>query len=487
MANMSRRLRLLFAAIGLAALAWLLIATLERGLALAQRFMALPAGMRWLVGLLLAAIALAGLAVGVWWLRPRKPRAPVQAPDRPSLESRLATLRESGADVEELRSELDELDRRRVLDELHVAVFGEISTGKSTLIAALVPSAQVQSDPRGGTTRVVAHYDGMAPDGTKWVVADVPGSAEAGGEARERMARDEALRAHAVVYVCAGDLTRAQASELQWLGDFGKPLVLAINKADQWTAQERTQIAHRLRASAGGIPDAVVLVSAGGEERFTRRLADGGTEEVRRQRKPQIDELTTALRQLVSAGKAALEPARENAVLAGLHERTSALETAQRTAEAERIVTRYARRAIVGAMAAVAPGTDLVIQGALAAGLVRALADLYGVRVTDVEIEALLRQVRMTLRTGTSVVLAVAGNALKAFPGLGTLGGGVLHAFAYALVFDSLGKALAITLAERQQLDQAEAGERMRALLDDTRGNRLRQLAELTTDALRDR
>ncbi|UPG93579.1 GTPase [Luteibacter aegosomatissinici] len=484
---MSRRLRMLTAAIGIAALAWLLLATLERGLALAQRFMTLPEGLRWLIGLLLTAILLAGLGVGIWWLRPRKPRPPVQAPDRPTLETRLTKLRESGADVEELRSELDELDRRRDLGELHVAVFGEISTGKSTLIAALVPGAQLQSDPRGGTTRVVAHYDGVAPDGTTWTVADVPGSAEAGGEARERMAREEVLRAHAVIYVCSGDLTRAQASELQWLGDFGKPLVLAANKADQWNAQERIQIEHRLRATAEHIPDAVVLVSAGGEERFTRRLANGTTEDVRRQRKPEIDALTAALRRLVAAGATALEPARENAVLAGLHERTSVLETAQRATEAQRIVSRYARRAIVGAMAAVAPGTDLVIQGALAAGLARALADLYGVKVTEVEIEALLRQVRMTLRTGTSVVLAVAGNALKAFPGLGTLGGGVLHAFAYALVFDSLGKALATTLAERQQLDQAEAGERMRALLDDTRGNRLRHLAELTTDALRDR
>lgn len=484
---MSRRLRLLIAAIGIAALAWLLIATLERALALAQRFMALPEGLRWLVGLVLAALLATGLAVGVWWLRPRKFRTPVQAPDRHSLESRLTRLHESGTDVEELRNELGDLDQRHASGVLHVAVFGEISTGKSTLIAALVPGASVERDARGGTTRVVTQYRGAAPDGTAWTVADVPGTAEAGGEDRESIARAEALRAHAVVYVCAGDLTRAQAAELRWLGDFGKPLILAINKADQWAADERSRIVHHLRAATDGIPDAVVLTSAGGEERFTRRLADGGSEDVRRQRRPDIGELLAALRRLVSVGTEALEPARENAVLAGLHERTSTLEKAHRAIEAERIVSRYARRAIVGAMAAVAPGTDLVIQGALATGLARALAGLYGVRVTDVEIEGLLRQVRMTLRTGTSVVLAVAGNALKAFPGLGTLGGGVLHAFAYALIFDSLGKALAATLAEREQLDQADAGERMRELLADTRGNRLRQLAELTTDALRDR
>jgi uncharacterized protein len=487
MRRMSRRLRFLIAAIGIAALAWLLVATLERALALAQRFMALPEGLRWLVGTLMVVLLAGGLAIGAWWLRPRKPRPPVQAPDRPSLESRLTTLREAGAEVEELRSELGELDRRRDSGLLNLAVFGEISTGKSTLIAALVPGASLESDVRGGTTRTVNYYQGTAPDGSTWMVADVPGSAEAGGEARERMAREEALRAHAVIYVCAGDLTRAQASELQWLGDFGKPLILALNKADQWNPDERAQMTQHLRAATGGVPDAVVLTSAGGEERFTRQLADGTREEVRRQRKADIGDLATALRRLTAPGAGALEPARENAVLAGLHERTSALEKAQRAVEAERIVSRYARRAVVGAMAAVAPGTDLVIQGALAAALVRALADLYGVRVTDVEIEALLRQVRMTLRTGTSVVLAVAGNALKAFPGLGTLGGGVLHAFAYALIFDSFGKALAATLAEHETLDQAQASERMRELLADTKGNRLRQLAELTSDALRDR
>lgn len=482
---MSRRLRLLIAAVGIAALAWLLLAAFDRALALAQRFMGLPTGMRWLVGMGMIALVMAGIAAGVWWLRPRKPRGPIVAPDRTSLETRLAALRDAGAEVEEIRNELGELDRRRASEKLYIAVFGEISTGKSSLIAALVPGAQPQRDARGGTTREVAHYEGTAPHGDTWLLADVPGSAEAGGDARERMARDEVLRAHAVVYVCAGDLTRTQGDELRWLGDFGKPLVLAVNKADQWSGDDRERVLRHVRDQADGVPDAVVAISAGGEERFTRRLADGRSEAVTRQRLPDIAPLRDAIARLVAPGAQGLEPLRENAVLARIHERTGEQEAIHRAVEAERIVTRYARRAIVGAMAAVAPGTDLVIQGALAAGMVRALADLHGVRVTDVDIENLLKQARLTLRTGTSVVLAVTGNALKAFPGLGTLGGGVLHAFAYALIFDSLGRALAATLAERQALDQADAGERMRELLGDASGSRLRRLAELTGEALR--
>ena len=196
---------------------------------------------------------------------------------------------------------------------------------------------------------------------------------------------------------------------------------------------------------------------------------DGRTEAVERLRQPAIEPLLQALERLTRPGADGLENLRENAVLAGLHQRTGTLEAQTRAEQARLIVRKYARRAIVGAMAAVAPGSDLVIQGVLATGLTRALAELYGVKASDVQIEDFVQQARLTLRSGSSIVLAVAGNALKAFPGLGTLGGGVLHAFAYALIFDSMGRALAASLAERHTLDQDDAGERMKALLADRR------------------
>ena len=84
---------------------------------------------------------------------------------------------------------------------MHVALFGEISTGKSSLIRALAPDAAPDVDVRGGTTRTVDHCRGHLPDGRELVLADVPGSGEVEGRVREQIARDEALRAHAVVYV----------------------------------------------------------------------------------------------------------------------------------------------------------------------------------------------------------------------------------------------------------------------------------------------
>jgi GTP-binding protein EngB required for normal cell division len=484
---MTFRFRLVLAVIAALALAWLFFAVIERALALMQRYLALPVAMQWLLGAVLAAFAVVGLALLWWLLRPRARRRGPKITDRADVERRLDRLRERQVDTATLDNELAELDRRRQSERVYVALFGEISTGKSTLIRAIAPHALTISDARGGTTRDVQHVDASLPDGRSLTLADVPGSREAGGEAHERLARQETLRAHAVVYLCAGDLTRTQADELRWLGDFGKPLVLALNKADQWSDDERRLIMQRLRQRSGDVAAAVVAISAGGSERFERPLPEGGSEQVERQRRPAIGPLLDALARLTAPGAGGLEPLREQAVLAGLHESTGALESATRTADADRIVRKYTRRAVVGALAAIAPGSDLVIQGALAAALTRELAALYDIRVTDVQIEDFLQQARLTLRTGSSIVLAIAGNALKAFPGLGTLGGGVLHAFAYALIFDSMGRALAASLAERKTLDQADAGDKLKALMTEASAGRIRQLATLTVDAWRER
>ncbi len=482
---MSRRLRLLLTTLAAATLLWLLLAAAERALALAQRFLALPGWLQWTLGTALAAFAGIGLMVLWWLLRPRRPRRAAATPDRGTLEQRIDQLHERGADTGTLSAELSELDRRRGTARVYVALFGEISTGKSSLIRALAPHADAASDVRGGTTRRVSHHDARLPDGRTLVLTDVPGNREVGGEVHETMAREEVLRAHAVIYVCAGDLSRAQADELRWLADFGKPLLLVLNKADQWSSAEREQLLARLCRHSHGA--AVLAISSGGSERFQRRLADGRIESIQRQRPPTIEPLLEALDSILAPGADGLEDLRQHAVLAGLHERTGTLEAQTRADEATRIVRKYARRAIVGAMAAVAPGSDLVIQGVLATGLTRDLAHLYGVKASEVQIEDFVRQARLTLRTGSSIVLAVAGNALKAFPGLGTLGGGVLHAFAYALIFDSMGRALAASLAERQSLDQHDAGTRMKALLTDPGNARLRQLAALTLDSWRKR
>ncbi|MEO7936962.1 MAG: GTP-binding protein HSR1, partial [Dokdonella sp.] len=175
------------------------------------------------------------------------------------------------------------------------------------------------------------------------------------------------------------------------------------------------------------------------------------------------------------------------AVLASVDQRSHVIAASLAARESEATVTRYTRRAVVGAMAAVAPGSDIIIQGALGTAMVRELARIHDVPVRELDVENLLGRLGLTLRNTTAIVLAIAGNALKAFPGLGTLGGGVLHAIAYGLAFDSLGRAVATTLAEHARLDQVEAEHAMRQLLTEPSRERIERVARVVIDSLRNR
>jgi uncharacterized protein len=486
----TRQLRLLLSlAVGLAAIAllWLLLGATRSALALWHELAGLPLWLR--LGLAAVLLLFLGFSARLVWRllhpRPRAPR-PVQPADRPGLEKRLQQLQQRQAETAQFESELEELDRRAREEECYVAVFGEISAGKSSLIRALAPDAQVGVDVLGGTTVQVSHHRGRLGE-RELILADVPGTQEVGAREREQMARDEALRAHAVIYVASGDLTRAQDTELRWLHGYGKPLLLALNKIDTLADGEREALAAALRRRYADRVARVVGVRAGGSEQLLRRLPDGREEQVIRQAAPQVEPLRAALAEVLDGGAAALEPARAAAVLGHLDSQVGAAEREMRERESRRIVDKHTRRAIVGALAAVAPGTDLLIQGALATALVRELAELHQVPVKQIDLDAFLRQAALTLRTTSSVVLAIAGNALKAFPGLGTLGGGIVHAIAYGLIFDSLGQAVSRTLLEQHRFDQEQAQAALQNLLGQKTRERLGHMAELALQAVREK
>lgn len=469
----------------------LAIGTINSLLELYERLINLPPLARVPLTILLGGIALA-LVMLAWKLlrpSPRKSQRKTigQVPARSSVEARVADLRGRDEGAASLEQELVELDRRSRSGEIHIALFGEISTGKTSLVRRLTNEAEAEADVDviGGTTRWVRHFRGSLQGQRDLVIADMPGTGEVSGQQREQLARDEALRAHAVVYVTGSDLTRAQDAELRWLAGFGKPLILALNKSDQFEEDDRDALMRAFQSRYQGLCRAIVSISAGGSERFERTLGDGRVERVERERAADIDALLDALVQIAAQGQAALEPAREAAVLLRVDQRANALARAVALRESEAIITRYTRRAVVGAMAAVAPGTDIIIQGALGSAMVRELARIHDVPARELDVEALLARLGLTVRNTTAIVLAIVGNALKAFPGLGTLGGGALHAVAYGLAFDSLGRAVASTLAEHARLDQDEAELSIRELLTEPARDRVERVARIVIDSMR--
>lgn len=415
--------------------------------------------------------------------RPEPPPPPTEE----QLAERVQQADSLGVDTAEARAELEQLKRRRSAGEIHIALFGEISSGKSSLIQALLPGAETQVGVSGGTTRAIHQFQWQSPAGDRLVVSDMPGLSEV-GRGLDELARDEALRAHGVIYLCDGDLTRDQWAELQLLLELQKPLILAVNKIDRLNAEQQAQVLGRLRERFQDSSTVqVIAISAGGRREALRILPDGREELVMRPIPPRIEALQQAIQRIIDRDPQALEKLRDSAVFVLTARQLDRALADKRRERAAQTVTSYSRKAMAGAMAAMAPGADLLIQGYLGTQMVRQLAEIYNIPVRQVDTDLLLELAQKYVRKSTTLILAIAGNGLKAFPGVGTLAGGVLHAIAYGMLFDALGRAIAGSLESRGELHPVQAAAQFKDNLGDNLEGSARRFAEIALVELRER
>jgi len=449
----------------------------------------------WLQGLVATALGLFALfSAWVVWrlLRPPSRLSPQERrepPSREELERQLEQAREQGLDTAIAEAELEKLHRRKEAGRIEVALFGEISAGKSSLIRALLPDAdiEIESHVLGGTTREVREYHWHSPAGDELVLLDMPGLDEVGGEL-DPVAREEALRAHIVIYVVDGDLTRSQARELEQLLQLGKPTVVALNKVDRLRPEELELVVSRLQERVNRLGSAeVVPVSTGATVPATRMLPGGTEEEVQHRLPPQVDRLKEALQRIIDSHSETLGELRDSTVFVLVQHHLDQALQQHRREEARRLVSGYSKKAIAGAVAAMTPGTDLLIQGFLATRMVKELAALYDVPVRKVDVELLLELIQRHVKTHITLLLAVAGNACKAFPGSGTLAGGALHAVAYGMLFDALGKSLAASLESRGELHPLQVADKFEEQLGEEVKGSAARYARLVFDQLRKR
>jgi GTP-binding protein EngB required for normal cell division/uncharacterized protein (DUF697 family) len=422
--------------------------------------------LRW--GYVGAMIGLVVLAVYLIWLLLIRRRAPTarkavaRAPlTRDEIESRLRDAEAAGVDVSEAQRELQELASRQQAGVIHLCFFGEISTGKSSLIKALVPEADVVIDVVGGSTGDVRHYRWQSGNGNEILLTDVPGT---GGheEGLDEMALEEAQRAHVVLFVCDGDLTRAESQAVGHLLALDKPLVLVMNKADRFSVEEQAAIMQKLLRRVDDMGgslerDRVVAVSAGGEMDVVQRSDDGSESVVRRKRPADIGVLVVAVNRMLGGEGQPLDVRRDRAVFRLAAEKLAEAEEQYRAQRSEQIVRNSTRKAVIGSLAAVSPGTDVIIQGYIGTTMTQELCKLYGAAPRDLDIEEFLNLSQSRVGKALPLTLAVAGNGLKAFPGIGTVAGGLVHAVAYGLIFDALGRSLVLTLKRHGELVPEEA------------------------------
>ncbi|SEM30712.1 hypothetical protein SAMN02800694_0586 [Luteibacter sp. UNCMF331Sha3.1] len=322
------------------------------------------------------------------------------------------------ADFRRVEDMLDRLEN----EELHVAVFGRVSAGKSALGNALLGRDAFAVGVLHGTTTEAdaARLDEAATAGL--VLIDTPGINELGGEAREKLAFEVADVSDLIVFVADGDLTREERDALRTLASTRRPLLLVLNKADRYSDDEREGLLERLRQHGSTLVrrEDVMAVAAYPSPRDIVEVDASGIE--RRYAEPRAPDIGALKARLLAIAER--EGKTLSAINAGLFAGRLTDQIGERIATARRdvasgVIRQYCIAKAVGVALNPVPVADLLLAGGLDAAMVVQLGRVYGLPLTRSESGRLVAVITTQLAALMGAVWGVqlVASALKGLSG----------------------------------------------------------------------
>jgi GTP-binding protein Era len=281
-----------------------------------------------------------------------------------------------GHEYENLQALLDKVEN----NEIHIAVVGRVSVGKSSLLNALVGSDVFSTSPLHGETRTVDRQAWQSYDSGGVFLIDTPGLDEVDGQQREELAVEAAAQADLILFVVDGDLTSSELDSLELLKRQSSIILLVLNKSDRYSGSERDELLASLNARTTGIIDAgnIVATSASPSPQMVIEVDEEGREtEQLRIREPDVTELTDRLWQIIDQDGRSLAALNASLFASHVSDRISRQIMETRRGLAEKTVRYYCIVKGISVALNPIPVADLAAAAAIDSALVYHLSRIY--------------------------------------------------------------------------------------------------------------
>jgi hypothetical protein len=322
-------------------------------------------------------------------------------------------------EYQQVKLMLDKLEN----EEIHIAVYGRVSVGKSALLNALLGESRFSTSPLHGETRTVAMGNWREYSAGNILMIDTPGINEVDGEAREQLAAEVAQRADIVLFVVDGDITGTELDALRRLKALSMPLVLVLNKADRYSKEQLDQIRRSLVMHLDGLVAEKDIVTASAEpatQVLIRVDEDGRETEMSRQPLVDVEAVRARLWSILEREGKSLA-----AVNASLFAGHLSDQVAVRIMEAKRhlgnrLIRTYSLAKGIAVAINPVPVADLVAAAVVDVSMIVHLSKIYGLPLNKGEASGLVKTIgaQMILLMGTVWAVHFLSSALK----LGTAG-----------------------------------------------------------------
>jgi len=357
-------------------------------------------------------------------------------------------------EIQGLESMMNKLDRQIV----HIAVFGMVGRGKSSLLNALLGEQVFETGPIHGVTRsrqtaswrltqesVAGSDRGLTrvalpgAGGSCIELIDTPGIDEVHGEAREALARQVAQQADLILFLIAGDMTKVEYQALSDLRQASKPIILVFNKVDQYPDTDRLTIYRKIRDERVKellSPDEIVMAAASPLVAKAVRRPDGRVAAQLSAGQPQVDALKLKILEVLDREGKSLVAINSMLFADDVNERLLERKMAIRDHSANRIIWNSVITKSVAIALNPLTVVDVLSSAVIDVAMILSLSRLYGIAMTQQGALSLLQKIALTMGgISMSEMLANLGlSSLKSLLGLAAPATGGASLAAYASV-----------------------------------------------------
>ena len=317
-------------------------------------------------------------------------------------------------DYQSVQAMLDKLQHGHV----HISVFGRVSTGKSSLLNALIGEPRFSVSPLHGETKISSMERWSEVEAGGVYLIDTPGLDEAGGEMREELAREVAQRSDLVIFTIDGDITDTELQSLRTLLAQGRPVVVALNKSDLYTTGELEALLETVRAKTAGLvqPDDVLAVAAEPRPQPVIEIdPDGNETAVMRERSPDIEHLRLRLWEIFENEGKTLAALNASLFAADLSDQVGRRILSARRQIGDKLVRTYCVAKGIAVAFNPVPVADLFAAAFIDVGMVVHLSRVYDLPISKREAGSLVRVIvaEAAALMGTVWALNFVSTALK--------------------------------------------------------------------------
>ena len=309
------------------------------------------------------------------------------------------------ADLETMLGKLDNV-------VLHIAAFGMVGRGKSSLLNALVGQPVFETGALHGVTRTEQRVNWHINESnqealrvtlsgkgrTQVELIDTPGLDEVDGHTRAVLAQSVAKQADLILFAIAGDMTKLEHEALSQLRGVGKPILLVFNMVDRYPETDRMAIYHTIRDRRVKellSPDEIVMAAASPMVRTLVRRADGTSKVQLRPGAPQIEELKLKILEILQREGKDLVALNTMLYADNLNEQLVQRKLAIRDLAANQLIWQ----AVIAKAVAIAlnPLTvvDILSGAVIDVVLILGLSKLYGIQMTETGAVKLLQKIAL--------------------------------------------------------------------------------------------